>query len=82
MIHESTRKGNEKLGILNSLFDPTTRAGEGPPGGISPACESQTMTLRRWGDFRLLHSLGVLRTAMFAEPAVTEIEEMVGLVQG
>jgi predicted mannosyl-3-phosphoglycerate phosphatase (HAD superfamily) len=29
----------------------------------------------------MLLSLGVFRTAMFAEPAVTEIEEVVGLIQ-
>jgi hypothetical protein len=28
-----------------------------------------------------LFSLGIFRAAMFAEPAVTEIEEMIGLIQ-
>jgi len=29
----------------------------------------------------MLLSLGVLRTAMFAEPAIAEIKEVVGLIQ-
>ncbi len=30
----------------------------------------------------MLFSFGVFRTAMLAEPAVTDIEEVVGLIQG
>jgi hypothetical protein len=30
----------------------------------------------------MLFSFGIFRAAVFAEPAVTEVEEMVGLIQG
>ena len=62
------------------------------PGSISPTCERKAGSFCRFlGRLTLakgvcrkvgtLSSFGIFGAAMFAEPAVTEIEEMVGLIQ-
>ncbi|HZE62580.1 MAG TPA: hypothetical protein VE056_01810 [Pyrinomonadaceae bacterium] len=40
------------------------------------------MRSREWSSLHLSPALGIFGAAMFAEPAVTEIEEVVGLIHG
>jgi hypothetical protein len=82
------------LRVRNCFFDAAARAGKGVTGSVGPGGKRQS---RRFGFFlfrivvavETFPNLGVLmlrfsvsRTAMLAEPAVTEIEEVIGLIQG
>jgi hypothetical protein len=81
------------LRVRNCFFDSAAWAGQGVAGRIGPGGKRQS---RRFGFFLFFRivvaekagtSLGVLvlrfgvsRTAVLAEPAVTEIEEVIGLI--
>jgi hypothetical protein len=89
-----SRLQRENTSITDVFFDAAAWAGEGVARRVGPTRESERPLLRfflfgrsrtqeicmsRW---RLMHRFGIGGAAMFAEPAVTEIEEMVCLVQG
>jgi hypothetical protein len=67
-------------GILDYFFDSATWASESVSGRVGPTCQREAGRLRRCGNLGVLFSFGIFRAAVFAEPAVTEIEKMIGLI--
>jgi len=68
--------------VTNELFNAATPAGKGLCGGV-PISKSRHFAVRRAGRRSLLVMLafGIFGAAMFAEPAVAEIEKVIGLIQ-
>ena len=68
--------------VTNELFNAATPAGKSLCGGV-PISKSRHFAVRRAGRRSLLVMLafGIFGAAMFAEPAVAEIEKVIGLIQ-
>ena len=71
--------------INNPLFNPAARTRECVPGTVGPTSQRQPkrpLLMSAAILCGLVLFLGVSRTAVFAEPTITEIEKVVCLVHG
>jgi hypothetical protein len=95
--HAQLNKLVYSSGLIDQLFDPTTRTRQRLARSVRPTGEHQTGKLRgcflsTLFRFALLEKapapaaffmmLGVLGAAMLAQPSIPEIEKVIGFVQG
>src|SRR6186997_932357 len=68
--------------VANEFFNAATPAEKGLRGGV-PIGKCRHFAMRRagWRSLLVMLAFGIFGAAMFAEPAVAEIEKVIGLIQ-